>query len=144
MKIIFYIIILFILNNCTVNNNYSNPTDNELTKNKLKLAELIGEVKATAKKSGENVGAALAQMKNTNYISEREFTTIYNNFINSKKLSNQIFLGSVCDANIFPTAKMRKLCFDGVLFYLTDKADEQLCAVQEIIYKEANKEFVCY
>ena len=78
MKIIFYIIILFILNNCTVNNNYSNPTDNELTKNKLKLAELIGEVKATAKKSGENVGAALAQMKNTNYISEREFTTIYN------------------------------------------------------------------
>ena len=57
-------------------------------------------------------------MKDTNYISNREYSTIYNNFMDGKKVTNKIFVGNMCDANRFSTTKMRKLCFDAILFYL--------------------------
>ena len=144
MKIFISILILFFLNSCTVNNNYRNPTNNELTKKKLKIAQLMGELKANAEKSGENFASALKQMKDTNYISDREFSTIHNNWMDAKKVSNKFFVGNMCDANKFSTTKTRKLCFDAILFYLRDDADEQLCTLQELIYKEKKKEFECF
>ena len=104
----------------------------------------MGELKANAEKSGENFALALIQMKDTNYISNREYSTIYNNFMDGKKVTNKIFVGNMCDANRFSTTKMRKLCFDAILFYLRDDADEQLCSLQELIYKEAKTEFECF
>ena len=91
MQNFIFILILFFLNSCTVNNNYSSPTNNELDKNKLKIAQLMGELKANAEKSGENFALALIQMKDTNYISNREYSTIYNNFMDLRR-SDYIFV----------------------------------------------------
>tara|TARA_B100000579_G_C22339829_1_gene624417 strand:+ start:179 stop:601 length:423 start_codon:yes stop_codon:yes gene_type:complete len=137
----FLLITLFIfIANCTINFPESyreKPSDKD-----LENAELIGKLKITAEQSGANFANALQQMLETDYISEREFFTISDNIKKGKKVTNKLFVGLVCDLNKFPTRKERSFCFNSILVYLRDDADEVLCTLQEKLYD--GSDFVCY